>query len=71
MDIDYEKEVKKIHKSAFLRKTVSTWNVYQVCIPKYLILHEGIGDTHFFKDQAWESAYNKIMKIEKENNGNW
>lgn len=61
----YEKEVRRICPNAFMKRTVDKQYVYQIRLRKCLFFSEPLGLTHWFKDQAWMSAYAKLKELGK------
>lgn len=61
----YEREVLRVCPNAFIKRTVNKHYGYQVKLRKYLIFSESLGLTHYFKDQAWQSAYAKLKELGK------
>jgi hypothetical protein len=53
-----EDNVKSVCKNAFIRRTIKYGRYsYQVVVREFLFWFKPIGDSHTFKDQAWQSAY--------------
>ncbi len=70
-DDSYEAAVKKLCPKAFMKRTVNDQYVYQIRKKTGWFSSEPIGDTHYWKDQAWESAYKSLMKIKDINIENY
>jgi hypothetical protein len=61
VDDSFESLVKEKFPKAYLKRySDDVWYYYQVRIKTGWFSSKPLGDTHYFQDQAWESAYKTI-----------
>jgi hypothetical protein len=63
-----KEEVLKRHPKAFVKKSTSFFDAYQVREPKRWFGSRPIGNSHIFEDQAWASAYVNMCAKGAKNN---
>ena len=64
-DEDFEALVKEKYPNAYIDKFVKKGsNVYRAKVKTGIFSSKVLGDTHFFQDQVWKSAYIKMKEDE-------
>lgn len=61
---DCESYVKRMCPNAFMKITIGKkpkWYIYQIRIRTGWFTSKPLGDEHYFRDQAWASAYKKLV----------
>ncbi len=62
-DDSYEAAVKRVHPKAYIKKTETKhMRSFKVRVKTGWFSSIGIGRSHLFKDQCWESAYKCLVQ---------